>query len=190
LLFFYLSENTIIQLLSFHHQIRFYFKLTKILLMLNQLGSTTTANATNEVKPIISLTKDTTAPTTTTATTTSDKSDTKSISSSLDTSRTQTLVNAEASLPTVSSYPVPGLTSSKNLDGSAAANKPTSNTSSLLGSLGGNPGTGASSSTPGQVSSNTNDPNVSSSGQSIIRSQSIKDQPLPQQLLECVENFK
>ncbi len=161
--------------------------------MFNQLGSTTTAtaNATNEVKPIISLPKDTTAPTTTTATTTSDKSDIKAISSSssLDTSRTQTLVNAEASLPTVSSYPVPGLTSSKNLDGSAAANKP-STTSSLLGSLGGNPGTGASSSTPGQVSSNTNDPNVSSSGQSIIRSQSIKDQPLPQQLLECVENFK
>jgi len=185
LLFLYLSENTIIQLLSFHHQIRFYFKLTKILLMFNQLGSTTTATATNEVKPIISLPKDTTAPTTT-----SDKSDTKAISSSLDTSRTQTLVNAEASLPTVSSYAVPGLTSSKNLDGSAAANKPASTTSSLLGSLGGNPGTGASSSTPGQVSSNTNDPNVSSSGQSIIRSQSIKDQPLPQQLLECVENFK
>ena len=142
------------------------------------------------VKPIISLLKDTTAPTTTTATT-SDKSDTKLIASSLDTSRTQTLVNAGASLPTVSSYPVPGLTSSKNLDGSAA-NKPASTTSSLLGSLSGNPGTGASSSTPGQVSSNPNDPNVSvsSSGQSIIRSQSIKDQPLPQQLLECVENFK
>ena len=157
--------------------------------MFNQLGSTTTA--TNEVKPLISLPKDTTAPTTTTETTTSDKSDTKAISSSLDTSRTQTLVNAGASLPTVSSYPVPGLTSSKNSDGSAP-NKPTSTTSSLLGSLGGNPGTGASSSTPGQVSSNTNDPNatVSSSGQSIIRSQSIKDQPLPPQLLECVENFK
>jgi hypothetical protein len=84
-------------------------------------------------------------------------------------------------LPTVLSYSVPGLTPTKT-----DAPKPAGlGGISLLGSTA-SPATTALKPNPNEAASSS----VSGGVGSIMRSQSIKDQNLPQQLAECVENFK
>jgi hypothetical protein len=149
-------------------------------------SKTTTTPLTNTAANLSFPTSIKTQPATTTATTTTTATAelkpkaTTNEQSSLDTSRTQTLVNAEASLPTVSSFTVPGLTSNKTAD---AFKSSVSNGANSL------PGQSAAGASNAQGQSNINDPN-NVNGSIIIRSQSIKDQLLPQALLEAVENFK
>ena len=124
----------------------------------------------------------TAATTTTTAAPTSTTTDTKPLSF-LSTSSTnpQTTVTSGTNLPTVLSYTVPSLTPTKT-----DAPKPAGlGGISLLGSTA-SPATTALKPNPNEPASSS----VSGGVGSIMRSQSIKDQNLPQQLAECVENFK
>ena len=141
--------------------------------------SAQTTTSTNDIKPTIGLfsTPKSENKTTTTSLTNQQKEQTPTNSST-------TTTTIAGNLPQILSFNVPSLTPTKS-----DPNK------STLGGVGlGTIGTSATSQIGLTLGSSSNTPAtsaaVAAAAAVVIRSQLPKDQPLPQPLIDCVENFK